>query len=331
MLLDFSNHKFVVPPISNEWEQEIVDFILEFQENDQIIVKTSGSTGVPKEMVLPKEAMISSAQMTAEFLEIKKGDSALLCMPVRYIAGKMMLVRAMEMELKLYCVEPKTKIEINHPIDFVAMTPMQAEMSFFPSKIKGNNLKIKKLILGGAKVTKALEEKFKGLKTQVYETYGMTETITHIAMRELNYQTSFHVMNNIKIHQDERGCLVIKTPYFEEKIITNDVVEIFDDHSFNILGRVDNVINSGGIKVNPESIEEILSPYISKPFVVHYKKDEILGQQLILVVESQQPVEINFPKDLIPKNQHPKQVAFIPEFPRTISGKVIRKDLDLYL
>lgn len=325
MLLDFSQ-KLELPEIEASWQQEIIDFVQEFSENELIKVHTSGSTGKPKSIELPKSAMTQSAQMTGEFLDLKHGDTALLCMPVKYIAGKIMIVRAIVLGLKLYCVEPKTKIEFNLEIDFGALTPMQAEASFFDSDSK---LKIKKIILGGAKVSKELEQQFINMEASVYETYGMTETITHIAMRELNQDAYFKTLKNVEINQDDRDCLVIKTPYFDEEIITNDVVEIIDETSFILVGRIDNIINSGGIKINPEVLEDKLKLYISAPFIVHYKEDSVLGQKLILVVESKDYFEIDYPKDLIPRNQQPKEIIFINEFPRTISGKIIRNQVNL--
>ena len=325
MLLDFTK-EIELPKVDQSWQQEIIDFIQEFFENQIITVNTSGSTGKPKSIALPKSAMIQSAQMTGEFLGLKHGDTALLCMPVKYIAGKMMIVRAIELGLKLYCVEPKTKIEFNQKINFGALTPMQAEASFFNS---ASTLKMDKVILGGAKVSTNLEKRFRSIGSQVYETYGMTETITHIAMRQLNQDAYFKTLKNIEISQDDRSCLVIKTPYFDEKIITNDVVEIVNETSFKLVGRVDNIINSGGIKVNPETLEDKLKLYINTPFIVHYKEDSVLGQKLVLVVESKDFFQIDYPSDLIPRNQQPKEFIFVDEFPRTISGKIIRKQIKL--
>lgn len=325
MILDFSN-TLVLPENPLPWQKEILDFLFEFQNNDEIIVPTSGSTGKPKPIKLTKSAMIQSAQMTGNFLNLKSGDSALLCMPIQFIAGKMMLVRAMQIGLKLHCIPPAAKINLDAEIDFAALTPMQAELSLFDID---NKLKINKLILGGAKVSKVLEEKFKGLEMEVYETYAMTETITHIAMRKLNEQEHFHCLDQIQIRQDERGCLVIKTPYFEDEIITNDLVEMLDNQTFKVVGRVDNIINSGGLKINPEKLEELLKPYISENFIVHFKPDEILGQKLVLLIESEKALEINFPPELLPKNQTPKEIIFLSEFPRTESGKIKRAAINL--
>lgn len=321
-LIDFSERIPPIPESTVPWQKEITDFIRIFLENDEIPVKTSGSTGESKEIMLPRTAMKMSAAMTAEFLDLKNKDTALLCLPVQYIAGKMMVVRAIHTGMKLYCMEPKVKIELPCGIDFCAMTPMQAESSF--SQLRN----IKKLILGGSKVSSVLEKKLKDHPGDVFETYAMTETITHIAMRKLGSQKEFHTLNKIEISTDERDCLVIGTPYFEEKVFTNDIVEITGKNTFRLKGRADFIINSGGIKINPEEMEKKLEPYIDLPFIVHFKKDEKTGQKPVLVIESDKSVEINYPEDLFPKNQSPKEIVFIKEIPRTPNGKIIRGEIN---
>ena len=321
LVIDFSDHDFLCPESEIPWQREILSFIRFYLENEEIPVQTSGSTGEPKKLFLSKTTMQMSAQLTGEFLHLKRGDKALLCLPIQYIAGKMMIVRAVELGLKLYVVEPKTEIHFDKNIDFCAMTPMQAEASLESLS------RIQKLILGGAKVSDALEEKLSHLNTQIFETYAMTETITHIAMRRLQDQHEFHLLPQIKVEQDERNCLVIQTPYFNEKIITNDVVEILSPSTFVLKGRADNVINSGGLKINPEEIENKLNPFIHAPFVIHYKADPVLGQKLVLVIASEKPFELKLPENIIPKNKMPKEIIFVPEFPRTLSGKIIRNQI----
>ena len=321
--IDFAPSCDMKPLPQNVWQQSIIDFIELYSKSELIPVHTSGSTGNPKEILLYKSAMQQSARLTARFLNLKMGDSALLCLPMDYIAGKMMVVRAIEIGMKLICVQPKTEIQLFDKIDFGAMTPMQAENSI--SSVQ----KIKKLILGGAQVSHDLELKLKNINSQIYETYGMTETITHIAMRQLNQQDYFQVLEKMQIRQDDRGCLVIKTPYFQDEIITNDLVEIKSQNTFHLIGRVDNIINSGGIKINPESVEEKLQPYIQQPFIIHYKTDVRLGQKLVLVIESQNQFDIEFPKNVLPKKHRPKEIFFLEKFPRTASGKIQRNKIKL--
>lgn len=337
LYLDFSDATFdshtIVP--TNDFEQSVKDFLVEwFSNSDVMIAHTSGSTGTPKEIILTKENMRKSANMTAKYLHLQKGNTALLVMPVNYIAGKLMLVRAIEIGLKLICMQPTADIslaEINasikdelRTIDFVALTPMQVEKSLdFVSKCN-------KLIIGGAPLSDKVKQDLFELENEVYETYAMTETITHIAFKQvknkkfLEVENLFEAFDEVKISQDERACLVIDTPYDNLQVITNDVVELIDERKFNWIGRADNVINSGGIKLFPEQIEDKLKAFIETDFYVTSKKDEVLGQKLILVVEGEER-SIDFTLVDLTKYQVPKEIIFLNEFPRTESGKIKRE------
>lgn len=309
-------------PTKENWQKEIISFIKDwFSESEFIISKTSGSTGIPKDIQITKSAMKMSAEMTGEFFGLYEGNSALLCMPVNFIAGKMMIVRAIELKLKLYCVEPKSKISLDfiNEIDFAPMTPMQVEGSF------EELFKIKTLLIGGAPLSDELRAKLLPLNTQSFESYGMTETITHIALKEIS-QEYFKTLNGISIRKDERDCLVIKTPYFEEEIVTNDIVEIKDEDEFKWLGRFDNVINSGGIKLFPEQIESKLKPFIQQEFIISSLTDKTLGQKLILIIESETS-RFQLPASILSKFETPKEIYFLNEFPRTESGKIKRNEI----
>lgn len=325
MLLDFSN-QFEFPTDANQtWQKEILNFLNDwFSDEDFILSKTSGSTGAPKEIPTPKSAMKMSAAMTGEFFGLYKGNSALLCMPVNFIAGKMMIVRAIELKLKLFCVQPKSNIDLSEfpVLDFVPMTPMQVESSL------GNLSTIKTLLIGGAPVSDELRRKLLKLETRIYESYGMTETITHIALKEIS-DDWFSVLPKVKIRKDKRGCLVIKTPYFEEEIITNDLVEIKNETQFKWLGRFDNVINSGGIKFSPEQIEAKIKPLIPNEFIISSLPDDKLGEKLILVIEGNN--SFNFAhsqlSEVLSKYEIPKETYFLEKFPRTESGKIQRQKI----
>lgn len=323
MILDFSKEFRIPQNIDKNWQKEIISFINDwFSEEDFVISKTSGSTGIPKEIKIPKSSMKMSAEMTGKFFRLNEGNCALLCMPVNFIAGKMMIVRAIELKLKLYCVEPKSKINLDFTdkIDFSPMTPMQVENSF------GELSKIKTLLIGGAPLSDELKEKLLPLKTQSYESYGMTETITHIALKEIS-KDFFVTLHGVSIRKDERDCLVIRTPYFEEEIITNDIVEIKDKHTFKWLGRFDNVINSGGIKLFPEQIESKLRPFIQEEFIISSLHDKTLGQRLILIIEGKKTLNLN-PEILnLSKFEVPKEIYYLEKFPRTESGKIKRNEV----
>ncbi|MDR7212691.1 AMP-binding protein [Flavobacterium piscis] len=303
-------------------EQAIGEFLLDwFDTNEYIEMKTSGTTGLPKLVKLEKQAMIQSALATGDFFKLQPGDKALLCLPVKFIAGKMMLVRSLILGLDLDVAEPSTEpLALNTTqYDFAAMVPLQVQNSIEALK------NVKKLIVGGAKMDALLEEKVLTLKTEIYETYGMTETITHIAAKRTGEKV-FTVLPNIKIAQNNLGCLIIKVPAIsEEFIITNDLVKLIGENQFTFLGRIDNVINSGGIKLIPEQIEAKLIDKINTRFFLTGIPDSVLGEKLILVIEGEKR---DFPSDFfdfLNKYERPKEIVFIPKFKENKNGKLLRK------
>ena len=306
----------------------IANFLNDWFNNDNfVIVKTSGSTGKPKPIRLQKEFMINSALATGSFFNLKEKTTALLCMSTDFIAGKMMLVRAVVLGWELDVVAPTSKIILNKKYDFSAMVPLQLRNSL--SQIN----KINTLIVGGGVVSNDLLDAIQTVTTKVFATYGMTETITHIAVKKLNYftipkldlSTNYKVLPNVAISQDDRNCLVINAPKVSsEKIITNDVVQLLSDTEFEWLGRFDNVINSGGIKLHPEKIEEKLSKIIQQRFFVAGIPDEILGEKLVLVIEGSQN-EINIAEfSTLTKYEKPKEIYFVKDFIETDTKKIQR-------
>ncbi len=305
------------------YEKEIGLFLLDWLDNnDFIITKTSGTTGKPKEIKIMKQAMVYSALATGDFFKLKPGNIALHCLPCQYIAGKMMLVRAIILGLEITLVNPKGNLFQNDSncYDFVAMVPLQVENSLEDLH------QIKKLIIGGAKPSRKLVELLKSqTTTEVFETYGMTETITHIAAKNIQ-DDLFKVLPNISISKDERDCLVIKAPRItSEKIVTNDIIEISGDNNFKWLGRIDNVINSGGVKLFPEQIEKKLEAVISERFFITSEEDEKLGNKAVLVIESKSEAIENLNFDCLDKYEKPKKIYLVSEFVETETGKVNRR------
>ena len=305
------------------FEKPVGQFFLDwFDENPYIDVETSGTTGASKTVRLSKQAMIDSALATGDFFDILPGAKALQCLSVKYIAGKLMFVRAFVLGLDMDFVAPSAHpLENNDTLyDFVAMVPLQAQNSL--NKLKN----IKKLIIGGAKISASLEQELLKQSTKSYETYGMTETITHIAAKAIG-EKAFTVLPNVTISYDERNCLVIHAPKIsEDVIITNDLVELVNENQFIFKGRIDNVINSGGVKLIPELIEEKLSHHIHSRFFVAAMPDETLGEKLVLVVEGE---NIETPESLfetLDKYEKPKQILSIPKFIETENGKILRKE-----
>lgn len=303
------------------YEKAVGDFILDwFDPTDVIAIQTSGTTGQPKTIQMQKQAMVNSALATGEFFDLPAGTEALHCLPVHYIAGKMMLVRAFILGWELDFIEPVSNpLERGKKIyDFAAMVPMQAQQSL-PELHR-----IKKLILGGAKVNNELSRQLSTVSNEIFETYGMTETVTHIAAKRIG-EEAFIVLPGIEIEEDERHCLVINAPDIcNEPVTTNDVVKVISAEQFIWLGRYDNVINSGGVKLFPEQIEEKLAPYFTTRFFVKGIQDDKLGEKLVLVVEGE-PYDIKksvFSK--LDKFEKPKQILFVDKFAETPSGKIIR-------
>jgi len=317
--------------IVNNYNNDIYVFLQKwFDDSDEVIAHTSGSTSKPKAIKLTKTAMRNSARMTNAFFGLDASKTALLCLPVSYIAGKMMLVRAITGGFNIVTVEPQANpfenLDIN--IDFAAITPYQLNHSAETLK----SSKIKNIIVGGGHVSSKLEILAAGIPASMYETYGMTETASHIALRCFNGENKsdyFTALKGVNISQDERGCLVIDAPHLSRiPLITNDIVEIRNERTFRWLGRSDSVINSGGIKLFPEQIEKKLETIIASNFFVSSLPDETLGEKLILVIESKAPVE-NLRRTLqtvLGKYEIPKEIFYIDQFQYSISNKILKNE-----
>ena len=308
------------------YEKKVGRFLLNWSDSKNFInVKTSGSTCSPKAIQIDKQSMVNSAIATGNYFDLQAGNKALHCLPTDYIAGKMMLVRAMVLGLEIDLVTPRSSpaFDANLNYDFCAMTPMQLHNTV--NKIAN----IKCLIVGGAKVSQTLISSVQQISTAVYETYGMTETITHIAVKKLNHTSTkeyFKVLPNISIDIDERDCLVIQAHHLSRnEIVTNDIVKLIDKNEFEWLGRYDNVINSGGVKLFPEQIENKLAEFIHTPFFVTSKKDNTLGEKVVLIVEDEKNTLDPSAFSNLDKYEIPKEVYNVPKFKLTNNGKIKRK------
>ena len=337
MNIDFSqdlNLKSLFP--QTEFGEKVISFLNEwYSESKTVSVQTSGSTGTPKIFEIEKERMLHSAKMTCDILHLKKGDSALLCLPIEYISGKMMVVRAIERNLDLEVKIPSSQplLNLKAETDFCAMSPLQVENSLDQIHL------IKNIIIGGAAVSETLKSKIKdslrrkATQNSIYETYGMSETLSHIALKQIYpvAEDYFKVLENVEISLDERKCLQIFAPQLNPEILkTNDLVELRNEKEFRFLGRIDNVINSAGLKIYPEELENLLKTVIPNEVVFLGVKDELLGEKLVLIIEGDNSVilqkqlsELIFPS----KNHQPKEIIFIEQFPRFPNGKLNRKEL----
>lgn len=306
-----------------------------FSDKNYIIASTSGSTGVPKSIKLAKASMEASAKATGEYFNLKLGTTALLCMSTDYIGGKMMLVRALILGWKLDVQAPVSNpLEHTNKIyDFAAMVPMQLHQSL--AKIHH----VKKLLVGGGVVSESLVAEIQSVSTKIYASYGMTETISHIAVKALNHikgdsASYFKTLPNIKVSIDKRDCLIVNAPLLSKKaVITNDVVNLISEDSFEWLGRFDHVINSGGIKIHPETIEKTLEKIIKQRFFVAGIPDAVLGEKLVLLIEGAKDLllERKIMQELpLSKYERPKAFYWLSSFKETETKKIQRKaTLDL--
>ena len=326
--------------LTNSFEQNTCTFIREWMNNVPLFsLQTSGSTGDPKKIVIRREQMISSASATEKALNLQAGTNALVCLDPQFIAGKMMLVRCFVSGMKIMAVTPSTRI-LDHvpdvPIELAAMVPYQIQ-ELLESNHSNRFDNIRVVLAGGA----ALNEKTKALlskqRTHVYATYGMTETISHIALQKVNgtdMKDYFRILPDISVNLDERDCLVIKAPYLDHEVVTNDIAEIVGNDGFRWLGRWDNVINTGGIKVIPEKIEVAMAPILKELGINHEfflcgLPDEKLGQRVCLVVKGnitpyQKSEIIELARKKIQIYAAPREVVCLEQFHYTPNNKIHR-------
>ena len=322
------------------------DFFSEWNnDSDRVLVHTSGSTGKPKPMMVEKKRMLNSARITCDFLGLKPGDTALLCMSLDYIAGKMVVVRSIERHLHLISVSPSGHPlkDINEEITFAAMVPMQVYNTLQVPEERERLTHIRHLIIGGGAIDASLEKELRSLpgNIAIWSTYGMTETLSHIALRRINGAEAsewYQPFDSVKISQTEEGCLVIDAPQVcAETLVTNDIVEIesyiynkVEKLRFRIKGRKDNVVCSGGIKIQIEEVEEFLKPHLEKPFMLAKKKDEKFGEIAVLLSEDKEikTVEATI-RRLLSDHKYwiPRDFLHVDHLPLTETGKPKRSIL----
>ena len=337
-------------------------------DSDWVLVHTSGSTGKPKPMMVEKKRMLNSARITCDFLGLKPGDSALLCMSLDYIAGKMVVVRSIERHLHLISVSPSghplkdidlkdaNGKDVNGEITFAAMVPMQVYNTLQVPEERERLTHVRHLIIGGGAIDASLEKELRSLpgNIAIWSTYGMTETLSHIALRRINGAEAsewYQPFDSVKIGQTEEGCLVIDAPLVcAETLVTNDIVEIesyiynkVEKLRFRIKGRKDNVICSGGIKIQIEEVEALLKPHLEKPFMLAKKKDEKFGEIAVLLTEDEdlKKVEATIRRLLSGKSDDsnksseskshkywiPREFRYVEHLPLTETGKPKRSIL----
>ncbi len=335
-----------------------------------VSVHTSGSTGEPKPMLVAKQSMLHSARVTCDFLGLRPHDTALLCMDLKYIGAKMMVVRSIERQLQLFSVAPT-----GHPLSdsalakvfsvtfkaapfgspvpvpvcpetlpasfsLVAMVPLQVYNTLQVPKEAARLRQAKHLIIGGGAVDGQLAQALKYFPNAVWSTYGMTETLSHIALRRLNGPAAsewYEPFDGVRIACNGDGCLVIDAPQVHDGMLeTNDRVEIKTVKTadgrrkrlFRVLGRKDNVIVSGGVKIQIEEVEQSLRPFLSRPFAIGKKPDEKFGEAMVLVTEATDLAEVaEICTNALPKYWVPRRYLHINEIPLTQTGKIARGEV----
>ena len=301
-------------------------------------VQTSGSTGAPKPMLVEKQRMLNSARITCDFLGLREGDTALLCMSLDYIAGKMMVVRSTERGLKLTTVAPSGHpLSTPHsPLDFAAMVPMQVYNSLQVPEEKERLMQIRHLIIGGGAIDDALAAALRTFPNHVWSTYGMTETLSHIALRRLNGPEAsewYTPFPSVKVSLNEDHCLVIDAPLVcATRLVTNDIAELSSGSvpsmKFRILGRKDNVICSGGIKIQIETLERQLRPHLQAPFLITKRPDAKFGEVVVLLTEGTVPEAKEVCLRILPKYHQPRVYLHVDQIPLTATGKPARQQAE---
>jgi O-succinylbenzoic acid--CoA ligase len=326
-----------------DWEKNIYLFIDEWLGDEPLMeIQTSGSTSAPKRLKVEKQAMVASARATAQYFQLQGGDAVLLCLPLNFIAGKMMIVRAFVSGLNLHIVEPcANPLEHldNKHFRFAAMVPLQLE-----SILQQGNLATKKLeqidilLLGGSSISNTLCEKISRLANPVYAGYGMTETLTHIAVRRLNGENTnwngggYEPLPGVSISRNSDSCLVADVEHLNiRNLATNDIIELHRDGRFDIIGRLDNVINTGAIKVFPEQVEKKLEALFKNTrFFIFGEEDARLQHKVALMIEGetpppdQQEILANKMANILQTYEKPRAIYFLNKFTETESGKLQR-------
>lgn len=312
----------------SEWLNGKLDFALQ----------TSGSTGVPKLVEVSRLQLKESARATRDFFGFTEGCKMLCCLDTEKVAGKMMLVRAMEWKADLRVIPPASNPfkALNFSFyDFVALVPLQVEKSFCSTDGKKMLSQFGHIIIGGAPISSHLRNKIKGLPGKIFQTYGMTETVSHIALANIKENGSllYRALPGVRLRVDRNNRLLIHAPMGGNKWLqTNDVVSLQSENTFYWKGRSDNTVNSGGIKLHPEEIAnelgELMNAYFpGSLFFLSGIKDESLGQALALVIEGENKPDVAKQfiieaKTVLPKYHGPKKIIFVPKFTLTSSGKI---------
>lgn len=314
--------------IDSNCNTQVENFLNTWMDHSDLIsLQTSGSTGAKKRIDAPKNRLVESARMTGNFFGFSDKTIALVCLPIDYISGKMMLIRTLEHKMNAIICEASNPLGFpdNLSPNFAAMTPYQYQkcLSENPEKL----LKIDTVLLGGGVLSQTLITQIQLNKQKVFHSYGMTETYSHVALRKINtLDEPFQALPGVALTQAKDQTLVISAQKLGIiSMKTNDIVRFVAANHFFFVGRKDNVINSGGIKLHPEEIEEKIAPLFPKHnFFIFGLPDETFGEKLVLFVESKKPLDLQMLVSRMAKYEFPKKTYFMERFIYTETGKINR-------
>jgi O-succinylbenzoic acid--CoA ligase len=316
----------------------IKEFLSEWtNDSPTLLVHTSGSTGKPKPLWVEKRRMEVSARITCDFLGLKEGDTALLCLPLDYIAGKMMVVRSLVRGLRLVSVEPSghpLAQPLSSDIDFAAMVPMQVWNSLRVPEQRRRLMQVRHLIIGGGAIDEDLAAELHAFPNAVWSTYGMTETLSHVALRRLSGPDAsdwYTPFAGVSLSLTAGDCLVVDAPAVcPAPLVTNDIAQLASDGRFRILGRRDNTICSGGVKIQAEEAERLLRPHFDAPFLITKRVDPQYGEAVVLLTASQASDEslLAVCRRVLPRFWCPRHVVHIERIPLTATGKPARREAE---
>ena len=340
MYLDFENLN--LDTIECEFQDDsylnsVIDFLRTFLNNDSFISYTSGSTGEPKLLIISKERALESARLSNDFFGINNSTHFLHCLDIKFIGSKMMLLRAYLAGAKVEVVKPSleffrdSKLDV---IDFISLTPLHIHkiLDTTPQFFQ----KVEICLIGGSSVSLQLEKQIisGNFKTKFYESFAMTETFSHFALRDISgKQNYFKLLQGFEISINENQCLeVYHKNILPEKIITNDIVELGSNSTFSFKGRLDNVINSGGLKVNPETLEKEWSTFLPFKFIIASEPNTIYNQAIIMVINENNILCKNEILNLLIQNEvpsrwHPKAIYYSQTWIETSSHKPVRSEI----
>lgn len=325
----------------HEHEREAVQFIREWKDGKQAFTfHTSGSTGTPKPIIFHRSQLEASARITIEALPLKPGMTALVCLDTRFVAGAMMLVRSMLIGMNIIIRRPSGNplVDVSDPVDFMAVVPLQLAVILRESVDVLD--RIANVIVGGAPLDEPVVKMLQQRRGTFFATYGMTETITHVALRCLNgpgQQDAFHLLPGFSATSDFRGCLILRAAHLgDESIETNDLVQFVTPSTFHIHGRIDDVINSGGVKIQPAHIEDLLRAILPEAgyhfrFFVAGVPDERLGERVCLLIEHMPLADMEEKKLMqlvtggLEKFETPREIRYVKTFLETPTGKIDRR------